>query len=97
MVKIWRLEGLMDFQKIALAGAGVCAVGSACVVGGNAVIDKVTDGPSKRRDATVEAIVSELKPFIKEQIRLSFPLSTGDVIRLQKPINDYREQVNGSN
>tara|TARA_Y100001937_G_scaffold16001_1_gene22194 strand:- start:2555 stop:2818 length:264 start_codon:yes stop_codon:yes gene_type:complete len=87
----------MDFQKIALAGAGVCAVGSACVVGGNAVIDKVTDGPSKRRDATVEAIVSELKPFIKEQIRLSFPLSTGDVIRLQKPINDYREQVNGSN
>ena len=87
----------MDFQKIALAGAGVCAIGSACVVGGNAVIDKVTDGPSKRRDATVEAIVSELKPFIKEQIRLSFPLSTGDVIRLQKPINDYREQVNGSN
>ena len=87
----------MDFQKIALAGAGVCAVGSACVVGGNAVIDKVTDGPSKRRDATVEAIVSELKPFIKEQIRLSFPLSTGDVIRLQKPINDYREEVNGSN
>ena len=87
----------MDFQKIALAGAGVCAVGSACVVGGNAVIDKVTDGPSKRRDATVEAIISELKPFIKEQIRLSFPLSTGDVIRLQKPINDYREQVNGSN
>jgi len=87
----------MDFQKIALAGAGVCAVGSACVVGGNAVIDKVTDGPSKRRDATVEAIVSELKPFIKEQIRLSFPLSTGDVIRLQKPINDYRKQVNGSN
>ena len=87
----------MDFQKIALAGAGVCAVGSACVVGGNAVIDKVTDGPSKRRDATVEAVVSELKPFIKEQIRLSFPLSTGDVIRLQKPINDYRKQVNGSN
>ncbi len=87
----------MDFQKIALAGAGVCAVGSACVVGGNAVIDKVTDGPSKRRDATVEAIVSELKPFIKEQIRLSFPLSTGDVIRLQKPISDYRKQVNGSN
>ena len=87
----------MDFQKIALAGAGVCAIGSACVVGGNAVIDKVTDGPSKRRDATVEAIVSELKPFIKEQIRLSFPLSTGDVIRLQKPINDYRKQVNGSN
>tara|TARA_Y100001980_G_C14359732_1_gene168037 strand:- start:312 stop:578 length:267 start_codon:yes stop_codon:yes gene_type:complete len=88
----------VDFQKIALAGAGVCAIGSACVVGGNAVIDKVTDGPSKRRDATVEAIVSELKPFIKEQIRLSFPLSTGDVIRLQKPLGDYRQKLkNGSN
>ena len=87
----------MDLQKIAIAGAGICAVGSACVIGGNAVVDKITDGPSKRRDATVEAIVSELKPFIKEQIRLTFPLSTGDVIRLQQPINDYRKEVNGTN
>jgi len=87
----------MDLQKIAIAGAGICAVGSACVVGGSAVVDKVTDGPSKRRDATVEAIVSELKPFIKEQIRLTLPLSTGGVIRLQQPINDYRKEVNGSN
>ena len=68
----------MDIQKIAV---GVCAVGTACVVGGTAVVDQVTNGSEKRRDATVEAIVEELKPFIKEQIQLSFPSSTGDVIR----------------
>ena len=84
----------MDVQKVAV---GVCAVGTACVVGGNAVVDQVTNGSEKRRDATVEAIVEELKPFIKEQIRLSFPSSTGGVIRSQQPQVDYRKEVNGSN
>ena len=84
----------MDIQKIAV---GVCAVGTACVVGGTAVVDQVTNGSEKRRDATVEAIVEELKPFIKEQIQLSFPPSTGGVIGSQQPQVDYRKEVNGSN
>ncbi len=84
----------MDIQKIAV---GVCAVGTACVVGGTAVVDQVTNGSVKRRDATVEAIVEELKPFIKEQIKLSFPPSTGGVIGSQEPQLDYRKEVNGSN
>ena len=84
----------MDVQKIAV---GVCAVGTACVVGGNAVVDQVTNGSEKRRDATVEAIVEELKPFIKEQIQLSFPSSTGDVIRSKEPQVDYRKEVNVTN
>tara|TARA_B000000557_G_scaffold94672_1_gene76505 strand:+ start:260 stop:514 length:255 start_codon:yes stop_codon:yes gene_type:complete len=84
----------MDIQKIAV---GVCAVGTACVVGGTAVVDQVTNGTEKRKSATVEAVVEELKPFIKEQIELSFPPSTGDVIRLQEPQVDYRKKVNGTN
>ena len=84
----------MDIQKIA---GGVCAVGTACVVGGTAVVDQVTNGSVKRRDATVEAIVEELKPFIKEQIKLSFPPSTGGVIGSQQPQVDYRKEVNGTN
>ena len=84
----------MDIQKIAV---GVCAVGTACVVGGTAVVDQVTNGSVKRRDATVEAIVEELKPFIKEQIKLSFPPSTGGVIGSQQPQLDYRKEVNGTN
>lgn len=84
----------MDIQKIAV---GVCAVGTACVVGGTAVVDQVTNGSVKRRDATVEAIVEELKPFIKQQIKDSFPASTGGVMGLQKPQVDYRKEVNGSN
>ena len=84
----------MDIQKIAV---GVCAVGTACVVGGTAVVDQVTNGSVKRRDATVEAIVEELKPFIKEQIQLSFPSSTGDVIRSKEPQVDYRKKINGTN
>ena len=83
----------MDIQKIAV---GVCAVGTACVVGGTAVVDQVTNGSVKRRDATVEAIVEELKPFIKEQIKLSFPPSTGGVIGSQQPQVDYRKEVNGT-
>ena len=59
--------------------------------------DQVTNGSVKRRDATVEAIVEELKPFIKEQIKLSFPPSTGGVIGSQEPQLDYRKEVNGSN
>ena len=84
----------MDIQKIAV---GVCAVGTACVVGGTAVVDQVTNGSEKRREATVEAVVEELKPFIKEQIKLSFPPSTGGVIGSQQPQLDYRKEVNGSN
>ena len=84
----------MDIQKVAV---GVCAVGTACVVGGTAVVDQVTNGSEKRRDATVEAIVEELKPFIKEQIQLSFPSSTGDVIRSKEPQVDYRKKINGTN
>ena len=60
----------MDIQKIAV---GVCAVGTACVVGGTAVVDQVPNGTVKRRYATDEPIVEEIKPFIKEQIELSFP------------------------
>ena len=67
------------------------------MVGGTAVVDQVTNGSVKRRDATVEAIVEELKPFIKEQIKLSFPPSTGGVIGSQQPQLDYRKEVNGSN
>ena len=59
----------MDIQKIAV---GVCAVGTACVVGGTAVVDQVTNGSVKRKSATVEAVVEELKPFIKEQIEIKF-------------------------
>ena len=84
----------MDIQKIAV---GVCAVGTACVVGGNAVVDQVTNGSEKRKSATVEAVVEELKPFIKEQIKLSFPPSTGGVIGPQQPQVDYRKEVNGTN
>ena len=84
----------MDIQKIAV---GVCAVGTACVVGGTAVVDQVTNGTEKRKSATVEAVVEELKPFIKEQIELSFPSSTGGVMKLQKPQVDYRKEVNGTN
>tara|TARA_B100000519_G_C14143916_1_gene391194 strand:+ start:304 stop:567 length:264 start_codon:yes stop_codon:yes gene_type:complete len=84
----------MDIQKIAV---GVCAVGTACVVGGTAVVDQVTNGSEKRREATVEAVVEELKPFIKEQIELSFPSSTGGVIGSQQPQVDYRKEVNGTN
>ena len=84
----------MDIQKIAV---GVCAVGTACVVGGTAVVDQVTNGSEKRREATVEAVVEELKPFIKEQIELRFPSSTGGVIGSQQPQVDYRKEVNGTN
>ena len=72
-------------------------MGTAWVVGGTAVVDQVTNGSEKRRDATVEAIVEELKPFIKEQIQLSFPSSTGDVIRSKEPQVDYRKKINGTN
>ena len=36
----------MDIQKVAV---GVCAVGTACVVGGTAVVDQVTNGSEKRK------------------------------------------------
>ena len=55
----------MDIQKVAV---GVCAVGTACVVGGTAVVDQVTNGSRKKKNATVEAVVEELKPFIKDRL-----------------------------
>ena len=45
----------MDLQKTITGGTAAIAVGTASVVGGGAVVDKVNDGPTKREDAVVQA------------------------------------------
>ena len=55
----------MDIQKIAV---GVCAVGTACVVGGTAVVDQVTNGSEKRKSATVEAVVENSNLLLRNRL-----------------------------
>ena len=46
----------MDFQKITSTGTAIAVVGTGAVVGGNAVIDNVTNGPEKREEKQIEKI-----------------------------------------
>ena len=84
----------MDVKDSLVTGAAVLAVGTSGVVGGNAVVDKVYDGPTKRQDATVQLVKKELELYIDERIKELVPTTTGSVVVPQKqPISDYRNNV----
>tara|TARA_Y100001951_G_C11188733_1_gene210191 strand:- start:54 stop:296 length:243 start_codon:yes stop_codon:yes gene_type:complete len=70
----------MDVKDTLVTGGAVLAVGTSSFVGGNAVVDKVNDGPTKRQDATVERVVTELAPYIDQRIRELMPSTTGAVV-----------------
>ena len=84
----------MDVKDSLVTGAAVLAVGTSGVVGGNQVMDKVNKGPEKRRDATVERVMSELAPYIDQRIQQLVPTQTGAVVPTTKaPQIDYRNNV----
>tara|TARA_Y100001970_G_scaffold4146_1_gene4855 strand:+ start:251 stop:517 length:267 start_codon:yes stop_codon:yes gene_type:complete len=84
----------MELKDTLVTGATVLAVGTSSVVGGNQVMDKVNKGPEKRRDATVERVMSELVPYIDQRIQQLVPTTTGPVVpSKQEPQLDYRQQV----
>ena len=56
----------MDLQKTITGGTAAIAVGTASMVGGGAVVDKVNDGPAKRQTAVVKATKEELKEYIEQ-------------------------------
>ena len=82
----------MELKDTLVAGATVLAVGTSSVVGGNQVMDKVNKGPEKRRDATVERVMTELAPYIDQRIQQLVPTTTGPVVPTTKePQVDYRQ------
>ena len=84
----------MDVKDTLVTGGAVLAVGTSSFVGGNVVVDKVNDGPTKRQDATVERVMSELQPYIDQRIQQLIPTTTGAVVPTTKaPQLDYRENV----
>ena len=84
----------MELKDTLVTGATVLAVGTSSVVGGNQVMDKVNKGPEKRRDATVERVMSELQPYIDQRIQQLVPTRTGPVVPTTKePQMDYRQNV----
>ena len=84
----------MELKDTLVTGATVLAVGTSSVVGGNQVMDKVNKGPEKRRDATVERVMTELAPYIDQRIQQLVPTRTGPVVPTTKePQIDYRNNV----
>ena len=84
----------MELKDTLVAGATVLAVGTSSVVGGNQVMDKVNKGPEKRRDATVDRVMTELAPYIDARIKQLIPTTTGAVVPTTKaPQLDYRQNV----
>ena len=82
----------MDIKDTVVTGAAVLAVGTSSVVGGNAVVDKVNDGPTKRQDATVQRVMKELAPYIDQRIQQLVPTTTGPVVpQKTEPQVDYRQ------
>ena len=84
----------MELKDTLVTGAAVLAVGTSGVVGGNAVVDKVNDGPTKRQDATVQLVKKELESYIDERIKKLVPTTTGSVVVPKKQqVTDYRDNV----
>ena len=84
----------MDLQKTITGGTAAIAVGTASMVGGGAVVDKVNDGPAKRQTAVVQETKAELKYYIDSRIKELLPTTTGKVVRVTKaPQLDYRQEV----
>tara|TARA_Y100001970_G_scaffold36589_1_gene45204 strand:+ start:614 stop:877 length:264 start_codon:yes stop_codon:yes gene_type:complete len=84
----------MDVKDTLVTGGAVLAVGTSSFVGGNAVVDKVNDGPTKRQDATVERVMKELAPYIDQRIQQLIPTQTGAVVPTTKaPQIDYRNNI----
>jgi carbamate kinase len=84
----------MELKDTLVTGATVLAVGTSSVVGGNAVVDKVNDGPTKRQDATIQRVMKELAPYIDQRIQQLVPTTTGPVVPTTKePQLDYRQNV----
>ena len=84
----------MDLQKTITGGTAAIAVGTASVVGGGAVVDKVNDGPAKRQNAVVQETKAELKDYIDSRIKELLPTTTGKVVPVTKaPQLDYRQEV----
>ena len=84
----------MDVKDTLVTGGAVLAVGTSSFVGGNAVVDKVNDGPTKRQDATVERVMMELQPYIDQRIKQLIPTQTGAVVPVTKaPQIDYRNNI----
>ena len=84
----------MELKDTLVTGGAVLAVGTSSFVGGNAVVDKVNDGPTKRQDATVVRVMKELAPYIDQRIQQLVPTRTGPVVpTTQTPQIDYRNNV----
>ena len=83
----------MDLQKTITGGTAAIAVGTASMVGGGAVVDKVNDGPAKRQNAVVQETKAELKDYIDSRIKELLPTTTGKVVPIQAPQVDYRKQL----
>ena len=75
----------MDFQKITSTGTAIAVVGTGAVVGGNAVIDNVTNGPEKREEKQIEKIRQVVAEEIYKQLVEDFPKSTGQVDKVYVP------------
>ena len=82
----------MELKDTLVTGGAVLAVGTSSFVGGNAVVDKVNDGPTKRQDATIQRVMKELAPYIDQRIQQLVPTTTGPVVPTTKePQVDYRQ------
>ena len=91
---LYQRRNTMELKDTLVTGATVLAVGTSSVVGGNQVMDKVNKGPEKRRDATVERVMSELQPYIDSRIQQLIPTQTGAVVpATQAPQLDYRNNI----
>ena len=83
----------MDIQKAASTVTAVAVVGTGTVVGGNYQIDKMQGGPQKREDAKIEAIRQVVREEIYIQLVNNWPKSSGPVMGLTVPMQNYREQI----
>tara|TARA_Y100001938_G_scaffold147113_1_gene227605 strand:- start:2004 stop:2264 length:261 start_codon:yes stop_codon:yes gene_type:complete len=84
----------MDLQKTITGGTAAIAVGTASIVGGGAVVDKVNDGPAKRETAVVQKTMKELEKYIDQRIIEMIGTTTGRVVVEEKlKTKDYRKEI----
>ena len=84
----------MELRDTVTGITAAAVVGTGTIVGGGQVLDNMSDGPQKRR----EAELTELQMVVREEVRAAFkeawPKSSGPVTGMgPNPNGNYRDIV----
>ena len=87
----------MDMRDTVTGITAAAVVGTGTIVGGGQVLDNMSDGPQKRREAELTELQMVVREEVRSAIKEAWPKSSGPVTGLgPNPNGNYRDIVNSN-